>query len=368
MPLPMVQSKNQVTSTIKSIIGIAAGKGGVGKSCVTVNLALALVKLGFKVGVMDTDLYGPSIRRMLPEEQMPLQNQERITPAVCRGIKIISMAYFRREDEAAVVRAPIANGIIQQFIKNVDWGDLDFLLIDFPPGTGDIQLTLSQNARLKAALMVTTPQEVALMDVRKAMGLFHKVKVPVVGILENMSYYQPPGLPKMYPLGQGGGASLAQETGFPLIGEVPLNPELSRCGDEGISVFEQSNPEAQEISKIFLEVAKTFLGYLKVLENRQSVDVEKIVQKDKHTFTVEWSDGLNADFRLSELQMNCPCAGCNDEETGKSLVDPASIPYDQRASAIDPVGHYALKIHFNSGCTKGIYSFDFLRRLAEGRI
>src|SRR5262245_2282114 len=140
MPLPMLQDKNKTSSnSIQSIIGIAAGKGGVGKSCVTVNLALALKKLGFKVGVLDADIYGPSIRKMLPEDQMPLQTDQLIIPAISKGIKFISMAYFKREDEAAVVRAPIANGIIQQFIKNVDWGELDYLLIDFPPGTGDIQ-------------------------------------------------------------------------------------------------------------------------------------------------------------------------------------------------------------------------------------
>lgn len=366
MPLPMLQSKgNPPVSSIKTVIGIAAGKGGVGKSCVTVNLALALKKLGFKVGVMDTDIYGPSIRRMLPEDQMPEQKDERIIPAICQGIKMISMAYFRREDEAAVVRAPIANGIIQQFIKNVEWGELDFLLIDFPPGTGDVQLTLSQNANLTGAVMVTTPQEVAIMDVRKAMHLFHQVKVPVIGIVENMSYFSTPSK-KVYPFGEGGGARLAEETGFALLGEIPINSELSRCGDEGISVFEETSADAKSIAEIFINLAKSVIGHLKVMKNRSTPDVEKIFQKDKHTFNVEWSDGLRADFRLCDLQRHCPCAGCTDENTGKSLIDSTTISDDLRASSIESVGRYALRIHFSSGCSKGIYSFDFLRKMAEG--
>lgn len=369
MPLPMLQSKNNAPkSAIQFIIGIAAGKGGVGKSCLTVNLALALQKLGFKVGVMDTDIYGPSIRRMLPEDQMPQQKQDQIDPAVCRGIKLISMAYFRKEEEAAVVRAPIANGIIQQFIKNVNWGELDYLLIDFPPGTGDIQLTLSQSAKLSGAIMITTPQEVALMDVRKAMHLFYQVKVPIIGIVENMSYYQRPGLQREYPFGQGGGARLAEESGFSLLGEIPIHAELSRCGDEGSSIFEETHPEAQVVSNIFLNLAKTIIGHLKIMKSRRLNEVEKIIQKDKHTFTVEWSDGLIVDFHLCDLQRRCPCAGCLDETSGKRKVLDTSIPDNLGASAMESVGHYALRISFTSGCCKGIYSFDFLRQMAEEKV
>lgn len=368
MPLPMFQSKNsQPVNHVKNIIGVAAGKGGVGKSCVTTNLALALKKLGFSVGVMDTDIYGPSIRRMLPEDQMPNQVGERITPAVSRGIKMISMAYFRREEEAAVIRAPIANGIIQQFIKSVDWGELDYLLIDFPPGTGDIQLTLSQNANLTGAVMVTTPQEVALADVRKAMHLFYQVKVPIIGVVENMSYFRiPHSQEKVYLFGEGGGSRLAEESGFSLLGEIPIHSEISRCGDAGLSIFNETTDESKEISENFLHLAKNVIAHLKVMKNRV-VEVDKILQKDKYSFTVLWTDGIKADFRLSDLQKRCPCAGCTDEVTGKSLIDASTIPEDLRASNIESVGRYALRIKFNTGCDKGLYSFDFMRKLAEER-
>jgi ATP-binding protein involved in chromosome partitioning len=221
MPLPLYQDQNQPSglnplANVQTIVAIAAGKGGVGKSSVTVNLGLALQAQGYQVGIMDTDIYGPSIRKMMPEDRLPLQKGTLIQPALCRGIKMISMAYFRKEDEAAAVRAPIANSLISHFIKNVQWGPLDFLLMDFPPGTGDVQLTLGQQAHLSGALMVTTPQEVAVLDVRKAISLFQQIKVPIIGIVENMSYYQSSEqMEPVYLFGRGGGERLAKETGTP---------------------------------------------------------------------------------------------------------------------------------------------------------
>ncbi len=237
MPLKMIKTPEKKKTVILPtyILAVAAGKGGVGKSSVTVNVAIALKRAGYSVGIMDSDVYGPSVRRMLPEETAPAQQGEMIQPAISHGIKVISMAYFRKENEAAAVRAPIANGIITQFIKNVNWGVLDVLLIDFPPGTGDIQLTLSQHANLTGALIVTTPQEVALMDVRKAINLFDQVNIPIVGVIENMSYYQPtPDGKKTYLFGKGGGERLASEIGAPFLGQIPIDEEICRAGDEGL--------------------------------------------------------------------------------------------------------------------------------------
>ena len=244
MPLKMyTPHEGSTASSTRSVIAIAAGKGGVGKSTVTVNLGLALKQLGYKVGIMDTDIYGPSVRKMLPEDRMPLQRGSVIIPALCDGIKMISMAYFRKEHEAAVVRAPIANGIISQFIKNVDWGTLDYLLIDFPPGTGDVQLTLSQQANLTGALMVTTPQEVAVMDVRKAMHMFAQVKVPLIGVVENMSYYRHPKDGEIVHLfGQGGGERLARESGIPFLGAIPIDPSYPVAATWAVRCLRKLNP------------------------------------------------------------------------------------------------------------------------------
>lgn len=258
MPLPMYQAKKSLPlAGVKSVIAIAAGKGGVGKSTVTVNLALALQAQGYRVGVLDADIYGPSIRKMLPEEQLPQQKDQIFFPALCSGVKMISMAYFRREHEAAAVRAPIANGIISQFIKQVEWGELDFLLIDFPPGTGDVQLTLSQQAHLAGAILVTTPQEVALLDVRKAMYLFNQVNIPILGIVENMSYYKDrhTGQP-VYLFGRGGGERLAQEAKSPFLGSIPIDSEISESGDQGYSLLARDPDHQKPVVQAFMQLAK----------------------------------------------------------------------------------------------------------------
>lgn len=268
MPLKMFQTKeNTKSSAIKSVIAVAAGKGGVGKSTVTVNLGLALKALGLRVGVLDSDVYGPSMRKMLPEDRMPSQQGDRIMPAICQGIKMISMAYFRSDHEAAAVRAPIANGLVTQFIRNVDWGDLDFLLIDFPPGTGDVQLTLCQQANLTGAVMVTTPQEVALLDVRKAMHLFEQVKIPVLGIIENMSYYRRiPEEPPLYLFGKGGGERLAHERGVPFLGAIPIDPAISLCGDEGTSLLAKDDGKPTPAVQAFLTLADELVAQCEELQ------------------------------------------------------------------------------------------------------
>ena len=264
MPLPMYQDKpKHPLAGIRYILAIAAGKGGVGKSTLTVNLALALQHLGYRVGVLDADVYGPSVRKMLPEDRLPSQKGETLIPALCHGIQMISMAYFRGDDKAAAVRAPIANGIISQFIENVAWGELDYLLIDFPPGTGDIQLTLAQKAHISAALMLTTPQEVALMDVRKAMHLFEQVKIPILGVIENMSYYIHESKGEKVPLfGKGGGEKLARETGAPFLGAIPIAQKISEASDEGRSLFSGDSQQFGDIQNVFLHLAGQIKDHL----------------------------------------------------------------------------------------------------------
>lgn len=248
--------KNQQKEQTTAIIAVAAGKGGVGKSAVTANLAHALYRLGYSVGVLDADLYGPSMRMMLPEDLMPEQRGGKIFPAVSHGIKCLSMAHFKTDGDAVVVRAPIANGMIVQFLSQVEWGDPDFLLIDFPPGTGDIQMTLAQRARLTGALLVTTPQQVAVLDVKKCMTMFDKLQVPILGIVENMAYYMESGGSKAYPFGGDGGKNLAEDTGQLFLGEIPLHPLIGKLLDQGRSLFESAGREAEELQSIFLKLAE----------------------------------------------------------------------------------------------------------------
>jgi ATP-binding protein involved in chromosome partitioning len=287
MPLKMFDEKKPIhaLSRVKNVIAVAAGKGGVGKSSVAVNLAMALKRLGRTVGIMDTDIYGPSVRRMLPEDRLPEQKGDILQPALSQGIRVMSMAYFRKDNEAAVIRAPIANGLISQFINNTDWGDLDDLIIDFPPGTGDIQLTLCQQAHITAALMVTTPQQVAVSDVRKAMELFTKVHVPVVGVVENMSYYfHERSGEKIYLFGRGGGKALAEEAGVQLLGSLPIDPDFSHFCDMGISILSQK-PESP-LSKEFLHLAERVLDHVEVMKGENGKHMEN--------FELLWEDSSHA--------------------------------------------------------------------------
>jgi len=345
MPLKMYEEKKDFTfDRIKNVIGVAAGKGGVGKSTVTVSLARAFQKIGLTVGVLDADVYGPSLRRMLPEDVMPGKKGDWIEPARCAGIKMISMAYFRGDGEAAVVRAPIANGVIKQFIHQVDWGELDILLIDFPPGTGDIQLTLAQEARLSGVVMVTTPQELALLDVRKAMSMFDQVGVPILGVVENMSYFSQ-GDQKSYLFGRGGGSRLAAEGKVPFLGEIPIHSTISESGDHGTSIFDSTGEEVQEL---ILQIAGNVQEQLSQGENGLGHGFEQI---DSYTFALTRPDAERMVFRLSDIQKRCPCAGC---------VDGKPVNSEVKATGIQQVGHYGLKIDFTSGCSSGIYSFESL--------
>lgn len=334
--------------SIRQIIGIAAGKGGVGKSTLTVNLALALTAMGFKVGILDADLYGPSIRTMLPLDNLLSQEGEKLTPALSHGIAYISLALFKKQGGASVIRAPIANRLIAQFLGQVEWGELDYLLIDFPPGTGDIQITLSQQALLSGALIVTTPQEIALQDVRKCIDMFLQVHIPLLGIVENMSYYQSKE-EKVYLFGKGGGDKLAKESGIPLLGQIPLDPLIGTCLDQGKSLFQEQ--DGHELKECFIHLARELDASLN--SAKKSLSIVSVEQKEG--LTIKWSDGLTREFLPSQLQKMCPCAGC---QTKSPLVDEKV-----QALVVRTIGRYAIKVDFNSGCSHGIYDFDLLRGL-----
>ncbi len=209
---------------IKHLIAVASGKGGVGKSTVTVNLAFALAKTGAKVGLLDADLYGPSIPLMVGLKDQPGTKDDHVSPLVKDGVKIMSIGFLIPADQPVVWRGPMVHGALTQFLTQVDWGELDYLLIDMPPGTGDAQLTISQNAPLSGAVIVTTPQAVSLADARKGILMFQNVKVPILGVVENMSGTV---------FGSGGGKFLADEFNVPFLGSIPLDPQVVQSGDCG---------------------------------------------------------------------------------------------------------------------------------------
>lgn len=216
------------------IIAVSSGKGGVGKSTVTVNLAVALAKQGKRVGILDADIYGPNLPIMLGVNAPPMVENEQIIPLEAHGVKVISLGFLIERDQPAIWRGPIVMKIVTQFLRDVAWGTLDFLLVDMPPGTGDAQLSLVQAAKVDGAVIVTTPQEVSVGDALRGAKMFERVGVPVLGIVENMSWFESPETGKpMAIFGSGGGQRLAKELSVPLLGQIPLYPPVLEGGDTG---------------------------------------------------------------------------------------------------------------------------------------
>ncbi len=241
---------------VKNIIAVAAGKGGVGKSTVTTNLAAALHAMGAKVGIMDADIYGPSIPQMMGDPDVPAGADagSKITPAVHHGIKVISVGFFVERGGAVIWRGPMVHKLLQQFLEDVAWGDLDYLVVDLPPGTGDAQLSLSQLVPITGAVMVTTPQEVSIIDVEKAMAMWKRVEVPVLGVIENMSYHVCTSCGHEEEIfSRGGGRKLAEREHVPFLGEVPLQVAVRSGGDNGKPIT-LGAPQAP-ISRIFMGIA-----------------------------------------------------------------------------------------------------------------
>ncbi len=241
---------------IKKIIAVGSGKGGVGKSTVAVNLAIALQKSGASVGLCDCDLYGPSVALMLgAKDKRPMANQQNeIIPIVAHGLKSVSMGFLLGDDAPVIVRGPLATRYTQQFLTQCEWGELDYLILDLPPGTGDIQLTILQTVALDGAVIVTTPQEVALIDARKASSMFEKLNVPILGIVENMSWFECNHGEKYPIFGNGGGADEAKRLGVPLLGQIPIDIDTRDRGDKGEPIA-TLNPEKDPVSKAFQELA-----------------------------------------------------------------------------------------------------------------
>ena len=220
---------------VHHVVAVASAKGGVGKSSVAVNLALSLRAAGHKVGLLDADVYGPSVPTMLGLDEPPEITEERkIIPVQAHGMQIISMGLLMSPDQPVIWRGPLVFSAVKQFLKDVQWTDLDYLVVDLPPGTGDAQLTLIQQVPLSGVVMVTTPQEVALTDVRRGIRMFRDVDVPVLGVVENMSYFVCPDTGKQYDIfGRGGGAQVAEQYDLPLLGEIPIDPAIREGGDAG---------------------------------------------------------------------------------------------------------------------------------------
>lgn len=248
---------------IKRIIAVGSGKGGVGKSTVSSNLAIALSQQGLKVGLLDCDLYGPSVPLMLgvPDHQPQADGQDRIIPIEAHGLKLMSMGFLLGDNSPVIVRGPLANRYTQQFLQQVAWGELDVLILDLPPGTGDIQLTIVQTVTLDGAIIVTTPQEVAMIDARKAVSMFAKVNVPILGLIENMSYFECDQGKRYHLFGEGGAQRECDRIHVPLLGQIPLQPIIGKRCDGGEPTALLS-PSESKASAAFHDTAAALLAHV----------------------------------------------------------------------------------------------------------
>ncbi|HUP55938.1 MAG TPA: P-loop NTPase [Bdellovibrionota bacterium] len=353
---------------VKHIIAVASGKGGVGKSTVSTNLAIALRASGATVGLLDADIYGPSQTGMLgaKSEDRPMADGEMIRPLNRHGVKFISMGSLIPNDGPVVWRAPMATKMIQQFLGGVQWGALDYLLIDLPPGTGDVQLTLAQQASISGAVIVTTPQDVALGIARKGLRMFEQLNVPILGIVENMSGFTCGHCGKETAVfKKQGGQSMASTVGVPFLGSIPLDPEIMASGDEGVPVLEKSadSPAA----RAFLAVANRVIQGLSPLESDEAsaFEPQSIDLPSPGELVIRWPDGHQGRHLARSLRLACGCAHCVDENTGKRVLDPARVPLDVGMRSFSPVGRYALSLVFTDGHDTGIYPYKKLRHICE---
>ncbi len=255
---PQAQPKLPIPG-VQNVVAVGSGKGGVGKTTVAVNLAISLAKLGHSVGLLDADVYGPNVPIMMGVRATPHAIGQRIQPLEAYGVRVMSMGFLNPGDKPLVWRGPMLNSVMQQFLRGVDWGELDYLIIDLPPGTGDVQLTLIQTTPLTGAVIVTTPSDVSLEDARKAVHMFEQVREEVLGIIENMSFLDCPHCGKRIDVfSHGGGKRTAQEMNIPFLAEIPLDAQTRLGGDTGkpVATLDESNPQTHAFEKLARAVAE----------------------------------------------------------------------------------------------------------------
>ncbi|NBC04450.1 MAG: P-loop NTPase [Bacteroidetes bacterium] len=270
------KKEQQVLSGVKNVIAVASGKGGVGKSTIAANLAVSIAQTGAKVGLLDTDIYGPSIPTMFGVSERPnITTQKKLVPIKKHGVHLVSMGFLVDTDQAMIWRGPMVTSAVKQFMQEVEWGELDYLILDLPPGTGDIQLTIVQTVPLTGAVVVSTPQNVALDDARKGVAMFGKVNVPVLGIIENMAYFVPEDMPekKYYIFGKHGARNLAKKLEVPFLGEVPLRDNVRKTSDSGTPIVADDPTSASGIC--LKEIANRVQQTL-AIRNKEQGETEKI--------------------------------------------------------------------------------------------
>ncbi len=325
---------------------------------------MALAKKGAKVGLMDADVYGPSIPTILGITEKPLAAPgNRLLPVEKFGIKVISMGFFVPSNEAVIWRGPMLHKMVQDFLGVVDWGELDYLIVDLPPGTGDIQLSLCQTIPLTGAVIVSTPQDVAWNVAQKAIVMFDKLNAPVLGIIENMSRHVCSQCGhEEETFGSGGARRAAELLGIPFLGEIPLLKAIRSSADAGNPVVNADPAGAAAIR--FLKIAENLAAQVSIRHMGQKGRPipAKISPPGSESIEIDWSDGRHTRHAARDLRLACPCAGCVNEITGQRTLRPETVPADVRPVSVNPVGSYALQVVWSDGHSTGLYSYDLLRK------
>ncbi len=348
---PSPQMPNNL-SQIDSIIAVSSCKGGVGKSTIAAHLAQELARQGFKVGLIDVDIHGPSVPTLfdLAGVDVYVNEQKQFIPIEKNGLKIMSFG-FLLGDAPAVMRGPIISRYVQQIVHGTAWGKLDYLFIDMPPGTGDVQLTITQALRLSGAVIVTTRQTLSLVDVARGILMFERVNVPILGVIENMSYFVCDNCNKKHYIFGGSERSVLQERfGVETLAELPLLPELM----EKITQPKKNKFIMNAVDKVVMALGKSRLEQKDIPQTRF----------DDQFITLTWEDGAEIKISNRDLRLNCKCAVCVDEISGKQLIAEKNIRPDIAAKEIVPLGNYAIGITWNDGHASGIYPYKMIKELA----
>lgn len=339
-------------SGVKNIIAVSSCKGGVGKSTIAAHLARSFQKKGFKTGLVDADIHGPSIPTLFQITKTELLPDEhnRIIPIEKDGIKLMSFGFLLGE-APAVMRGPIVTRYIQQLMLNTAWGELDYLFIDMPPGTGDVHLTITQSVKLNGAVIITTPHTLSLIDVTRGILMFEKVNVPILGIIENMSYFaSPESEERHYIFGKSSGQQIQDRFGVNTLAEIPILPELSQASG------------AKNQTTLF-DVASDKI--IKLLEQSTAAQTTPIIHFDSEEIHLEWPNGEKWSVAHLELRLHSKDAYSVDEMTGEQLIKPEDIRKDLKPESITPLGNYAINVEWNDGHNAGIYTYTLIAALVK---
>ena len=339
---------------VDTVLAVSSCKGGVGKSTIAAQLACAIQREGLRVGLLDTDIYGPSVPTLFNIRQPQIMMRDNmLIPLEVDGLKLMSVG-FVMGDAPAVMRGPMVSGYVQQILQQTDWGDLDYLLIDMPPGTGDIQLTLVQQAAFDGAIIVTTPHSLSLVDVARGILMFEKVNVPVLGIVENMAYFICDNCEKKHYLFGQSVQTLKDRFGLDTLAQFPIIEGISNLSDTTLGA--DLAPLKELTNNLHRAVGK----------RRIQQEALPIVTPQPGHIRVQWPDGSEDQLLNRDVRAACQCAACIEEYTGQQILDPETIAPDIQATSIDTLGNYAVSIVWNDGHSSGIFSWERLKEIAAG--